>query len=500
MDISWHKRLEKWAAIDYFSSKENAVAAEKQPFNEVLKRRQEDKQQQLKTCPVCGVEFSPREGEYPSFFKERKTCSRECGNKINGRHYKETSAKICVVCGDEFIRKDKERPGKFLIRQTCSRACASKLLWQNPSCKEKMLGSMRRNRQKSNYKKKISEATRKAWEDNSLRKEAVSERSKKNWQSQEFREKIAATNIERYGVPYITQTEQYKISLGGTSNVNKQFVSRLEELSIEYEPEFTLDKYIYDVRVRDTLIEINPFPYHNVTWHPFNNPLETDYHLNKTSVACSYGYRCIHVWDWDDQEKIINLFIPKETLYARNLYLKEVPEDESKEFLEKYHFQRGTKSQPIRLGLYLKDELVSIMVFGKPRYNKNYDFELLRLCTKPNFIVVGGSSKLFKHFTNVHKGGIISYCDLSKFSGEVYTKLGMEILREGKPSRHWYNPKTRQHFTDSHVRQHGFDRLVGRDLGASFGKGTSNDELLRECGFVEIYDCGQLTYAETLMV
>ena len=49
------------------------------------------------------------------------------------------------------------------------------------------------------------------------------------------------------------------------------------------------------------------------------------------------------------------------------------------------------------------------------------------------------------------------------------------------------------HITDNLLRQQGFDRLLG-DIFGTYGKGTSNEELMLEHGFVEIYDCGQAVY------
>ena len=40
------------------------------------------------------------------------------------------------------------------------------------------------------------------------------------------------------------------------------------------------------------------------------------------------------------------------------------------------------------------------------------------------------------------------------------------------------------------MRQRGVDQLLGTD----YGKGTSNEALLLEHDFVEIFDCGQATY------
>lgn len=75
----------------------------------------------------------------------------------------------------------------------------------------------------------------------------------------------------------------------------------------------------------------------------------------------------------------------------------------------------------------------------------------------------------------------------------MYTRLGFDLKSKGTPTKHWYNPKTKKHITDNLLRQRGFDQLLGKEYG-TFGKGTSNEELMITHDFVEIYDCGQSTY------
>jgi hypothetical protein len=129
------------------------------------------------------------------------------------------------------------------------------------------------------------------------------------------------------------------------------------------------------------------------------------------------------------------------------------------------------------------------MTFGTPRYNGNYQWELLRYCSSCN--VIGGGMKLFQAFIKEHNPtSIISYCDTSKFVGKVYKDLGFTLKYSGKPSKHWYCYRTGEHFTDALVRQRGVDQL----LGTNYGKGTSNNELLIQHNFVPIYDCGQSSY------
>ena len=315
--------------------------------------------------------------------------------------------------------------------------------------------------------------------------------------SNKIKEKIKQTNREKYGVDYACQLPQaieankpFKIS-----KANIRFSELLKSNGIDNELEYKN----FDIKLlnRDIVIEINPTYTHNSTKPAYfkegieKKPKDKDYHLSKTLKAKELGLQCIHVFDWDSEDKIVYLLKDKETVYARKCELREVSTLECNEFLNKYHLQNSCLNQEVRLGLYYNDSLIEIMTFGKPRYNKKYEYELLRLCSHPDYIVVGGASKIFKHFIkNYNPKSIISYCDISKFSGEVYTSLGFTLLGNPKPSKHWYNEEFDKHITDNFLRQRGFDQLFGTD----FGKGISNEDLMHLAGFLEIYDCGIDTY------
>jgi hypothetical protein len=157
-----------------------------------------------------------------------------------------------------------------------------------------------------------------------------------------------------------------------------------------------LDGYAYDFRTGSTLVEINPSITHNSLLNVFGGePIKPDYHKNKTLCAERNGYRCIHVWDWDDASKIVKMLAPKKTVYARNCEVKTPLKDEALMFLKNHHLQGVCRGIEKQYGLYHNGVLVELMVFGKPRYNKNCEWELLRLCTNSEYTVVGGASKLF---------------------------------------------------------------------------------------------------------
>lgn len=299
--------------------------------------------------------------------------------------------------------------------------------------------------------------------------------------------------LERYGVPYACMRKEARV-LTNNSAPNKAFAEMLECSGIAFDTEFPIDRCSFDFKVGNNLIEIDPSATHNSTWGIFNvgQKKSPDYHSNKTELARNSGFRCIHVFDWDDPHKIIELLLPRQSIYARECKVCEVEKEVVDAFLNDYHLQGTCRGQIFAYGLYFNGTLVEVMTFGKARYNSKCNYELLRLVTLPQVSVVGGASRLFTKFVSDVPAGtkIVSYCDNSKFNGEVYEQLGFDLISRGHPTKHWYNMSTKKHITDNLLRQQGADRLIG----TSFGKGYDNEDILRDNKFVEIYDCGQSTY------
>lgn len=427
-------------------------------------------------------------------------CSRKC--IFFKKHMIEQSKKTClekygvenVYQNKDIINKIKEKRNnktleeKINIQQKRKKTCLEKYGFENinqvPEIKNKITNTMLKRYGHKTYS-----------------------------QTNEWLEKTKETNNNKYGVDFYSQTQERKervektikekydvnnaLCLGKAeynriSKINRQWGNLLDIKENDYE--FNINGKFFDLKKDNNLIEINPTITHNSTkgcpWIHNDLPLQSTYHINRTKLALSKNYRLIHIWDWDDPEKIKNIFINKNKIYARKCILKEISLEECNEFLNKYHFQNGCKGQNIRLGLYYNNELISLMTFGKPRYNKNYDWELLRYCTHKDYNIIGGAEKLFKYFIVNNKGNIISYCDNSKFIGNVYKKLGFILKSYGVPAKHWYHIKNKKHINNSLLLQLGFDKL----FGTNFGKGTSNEELMIKHGFLEVYDCGQSSY------
>lgn len=302
--------------------------------------------------------------------------------------------------------------------------------------------------------------------------------------------KARQTCLEKYGVDWACQRQEARLK-GQNSQANLEFEQLLIDNNINYSREFPIDNYSYDFKVGKYLIEIDPFATHNSTWGIRGNPpKEYSYHLNKSRKAAENGYFCIHIFDWEDKNKIINKFLNMTEVDSISCDLREINPVEARKFLDSYHPQNSTNMK-VAIGLYKDNDLIEVMCFSKPRYNKKYEWELSRVCAKPGLRVRGGCKRILDYFNDVYSpANIIVYCDLSKLDGSLYERLGFKRINNAKPSRHWYNPKVKQHVTDSFLWHKGFDRLFGTD----YGKTASNTKLMLEHGFVEIYDCGQATY------
>lgn len=199
-----------------------------------------------------------------------------------------------------------------------------------------------------------------------------------------------------------------------------------------------LDIYIPDKNVA--------FEYDGIYWH--NEQYKTkEYHLSKTEVCAEHGIRLIHIFEdeWLTKREIVKsrirniLNTTPNRIFARKCEIRSVFSGEAKTFLEINHIQ-GEVNGVYRYGLFYEDELVSLMTFGKMRkalgsVNQDNSYELLRFCNKLNTTVVGGASRLFKHFINeVKPQSVISYADRRWSMGNLYEKLGFSFSHNSRPN------------------------------------------------------------------
>lgn len=250
-----------------------------------------------------------------------------------------------------------------------------------------------------------------------------------------------------------------------------------------------LDIYIPDKKLA---IEFNGDYWHSTIYKNRN------YHQEKSLACEKQGIRLIHIfeYEWQDetkQEKIKTLLKSILTpdnikLYGRDTEVQDITVAQAREFCEKYHLQGYVRSI-INLGLIYNNELIAVMTFGFPRFNREYNFEILRLCYKNNISVIGGTQKLLEYFKrNYNPTSIISYCNIAKFSGQVYENIGFKLKSISSPNYVWVDTSTNNVLTRYQTQKH---KLIRDGLGT---EDQTEDEIMESIGYLKVYDAGNKVY------
>lgn len=447
-------------------------------------------------CPICGTPVKMIDND---FTRPPKCCSSECSHKLRQQKMK---PRKCVECGKTFIPKsgvnticDGPHFRKCVICGKEFEVSRRDIHDNITACSSECKLALQRQHNLENYgvthPMQLKEVRAKL-QNTMLEKYGVEHALQNKKLSEKQQGTAYKTNMEHNGVPYACMLTQCMNAQGRIiSNINIKVGHKIEDLGLEYSFEKKLGNRSYDICIDSirTLIEINPTYTHNTHGNHWGEGLDPSYHIEKTRIAQAHGYRCIHIFDWDDIDRVVRLLAPTKKIYARDCSIYKIYPKYGDSFLNDNHLQGTCRGQTLYLGLVKDKKLYQIITFGKPRYDKKHDVELLRLCTLEGYTVVGGSSKLFSFATKrFGLNNIISYCDISKFSGDVYTKIGMKKIRTSPPQEVWSRDGDK--ITANLLRQRGYDQL----FKTNYGKGTSNEQLMLEHGWLPVHDCGQAVY------
>lgn len=301
-----------------------------------------------------------------------------------------------------------------------------------------------------------------------------------------------------FGINSRTVANRFKRKLGITEQNNDSYTdqgySKEEKELFEWIPTdnkicntrsiispLELDMFLPD---HNLAIEYNGAYYHSELFKP------EGYHIFKTSECEKRGIQLLHIFDFENMDiwkSIISGKLKKnDRIFARKCLVQELSCKEAEAFLDENHLQ-GSCPAKYRYGLFYKGQLVQVMTFGVPRFNKNYDFELLRLASRKFTSVVGGASKLLRYFRDSHKGSIVSYANRRFSMGDVYRKPG--FVQTGRTNVNYFYTRCGEVLSRYQCQKHKLKNLL-----ENFDPAKTEKENMEMNGFFKVFDCGNLIF------
>jgi hypothetical protein len=292
--------------------------------------------------------------------------------------------------------------------------------------------------------------------------------------------------------PYIRKTSHYEVEIEkwllslSIKNIvkNDRSVISPKELDI-YLPDFKL------------AIEFNGLWAHSELDKGEIKGKNPQYHLNKTNACKAKGIQLIHIFEdeWVEKQDIVKsiiksrLGLTEDKIYARKCEIKKVENREAKNFLFDNHLSPPMVRKKANFGLFYKDELVYLVVIGKPRFSKNYQYEVLRSCGKINTQISGGFSKLIKCAVNELKIiSLVSYVDRRYFTGRGYGNW--DFMGNSDPSYFYTKDYTNR---ESRMNYQKYKMIENEE-----DKKLAEWTLMQLAGYDRVWDCGTLTYSISL--
>ena len=210
----------------------------------------------------------------------------------------------------------------------------------------------------------------------------------------------------------------------------------------------------------------------------FNNELQE--YFEETNVEYWKDYKLPELKDINSND-IISKLSNKEAINSNDIFCCLMN-----------HTQLAKLNTKFSEYIYYNDELVALMTFGKLRNvlgnkNKNIgEFELLRFCNKINTIVIGGASKLLKHFNLKHQPNkIITFANKRYSNGNLYGVLGFVLDKTTQPN-YWY--------VVGKKRKHRFSFRKDILVKEGYDPNKTEHQIMQERKIPRIYDCGNIKY------
>ena len=257
-------------------------------------------------------------------------------------------------------------------------------------------------------------------------------------------------------------------------------------------------------------IEHNGLAFHSFgknSWGALDNyhSLNKRRHLDKTIKVEKQGYQLFHIREdhllcpikkeiW--KSVLLNKCGISTRVHARKLQVVNLSnhQDFVKQYLEENHLQ-GNCPSSIKLGLQdPKTGIVySIMTFGKSRFDKNIEYELLRFCNLKYHNVRGAASKLMSAFEKYYTPvSIVSYANRDWSMGNLYRAIGFVYSHTAEPN-YIYTDFNFNIIKRQQVQKHKLKNFLESRNQVFYENLSERDNMINN-NYRVYYDTGNLVY------
>ena len=220
-------------------------------------------------------------------------------------------------------------------------------------------------------------------------------------------------------------------------------------------------------------------------------------HLEKCVRSEKAGIQLLQIFEseWSSKGEIIRSMIRSKVskikpLYARNLQLVKLNKEEEIQFFNANHLQGYARSSEC-IGLSDGNHIYCAMSFDIPRFNKKFNWELIRFASLLNHSVTGGASKLLSNFSKDYVGQtMISYADRRFSNGKLYEALGFTRASTTSPNYWYINFKNGHRLSRYQAQKSKLKKL----LGENFIESLTETENMIFNGYRQIFDAGNIVY------
>lgn len=194
--------------------------------------------------------------------------------------------------------------------------------------------------------------------------------------------------------------------------------------------------------------------------------------MNKTIEAGKLGIKLTHIFEYEwlyNKEYIKNFIFScignENKIYARQTVVERLDSNSKNTFI---------------IGLRYNSKIVQSLEIKKKNYNA---YVVTQIYVYNHTVIIGGISKLIKYaMKNLNIQELYAECDMCKYNGASFEKVGFKFIEIAKPNYIWLNHKSNSIITQKEIEKIKNKRYANKTF--------NEDNYMYNRGFLKIYNAG----------